>query len=94
MAEISSFQLETVHEFHPLVSAILNITPDHLNRHYTMDCYVQTKEKIAMNQKGSEVCVLNFDDDYLRSSGSIQQQRLCGFQDLQSRTEALIWKAI
>lgn len=69
VAEISSFQLETVHEFHPLVSAILNITPDHLNRHYTMDCYVQTKEKIAMNQKGSEVCVLNFDDDYLREFG-------------------------
>ena len=94
VAEISSFQLETVHEFHPLVSAILNITPDHLNRHYTMDCYVQTKEKIAMNQKGAEVCVLNFDDDSCGSSGSIQQQRLCGFQDLQSRTEALIWKAI
>ena len=69
VAEISSFQLETVHEFHPLVSAILNITPDHLNRHYTMDCYVQTKEKIAMNQKGAEVCVLNFDDDYLREFG-------------------------
>lgn len=52
VAEISSFQLETVHEFHPLVSAILNITPDHLNRHYTMDCYVQTKEKIAMKPEG------------------------------------------
>lgn len=51
------------------MSAILNITPDHLNRHYTMDCYVQTKEKIAMNQKGAEVCVLNFDDDYLREFG-------------------------
>ena len=69
VAEISSFQLETIHEFHPEISAILNITPDHLNRHYTMDCYVQTKEKIAMNQKGSEVCVLNFDDDYLREFG-------------------------
>ena len=69
VAEISSFQLETAQKFHPEVSAILNITPDHLNRHYTMDCYVQTKEKIAMNQKGSEVCVLNFDDDYLREFG-------------------------
>lgn len=69
VAEISSFQLETIMDFHPNVSAILNITPDHLNRHYTMDCYVQTKEKIAMNQKGSEVCVLNFDDDYLREFG-------------------------
>ena len=40
VAEISSFQLETVHEFHPLVSAILNITPDHLNRHYMLFCFV------------------------------------------------------
>lgn len=77
VAEISSFQLETVHEFHPLVSAILNITPDHLNRHYTMDCYVQTKEKIAMNQKGAEVCVLNFDDDYLREFGEAYNSKGC-----------------
>ena len=69
VAEVSSFQLETILDFRPEVSAILNITPDHLNRHYTMDCYVQTKEKIAMNQKGAEVCVLNFDDDYLREFG-------------------------
>lgn len=47
VAEISSFQLETVHRFHPVVSAILNITPDHLNRHHTMECYAHTKERIA-----------------------------------------------
>ena len=47
VAEISSFQLETVHKFHPIVSAILNITPDHLNRHHTMECYAQTKEMIS-----------------------------------------------
>lgn len=69
VAEISSFQLETVHKFHPIVSAILNITPDHLNRHYTMECYVGTKEKVAMNQIKKEFCVLNFDDDYLRDFG-------------------------
>ena len=50
MAEISSFQLETVHKFAPKVSAVLNITPDHLNRHHTMECYEQTKEMIAANQ--------------------------------------------
>ena len=44
VAEISSFQLETVHKFKPAVCAILNITPDHLNRHHTMECYVETKE--------------------------------------------------
>lgn len=62
VAEISSFQLETIHEFHPVVSAILNITPDHLNRHHTMECYIETKEKIALNQTKEDVCVLNFDD--------------------------------
>ncbi len=45
-----SFQLETIHEFHPQISAILNITPDHLNRHHTMECYIQTKEAITTNR--------------------------------------------
>ena len=66
VAEISSFQLETVHEFHPVVSAILNITPDHLDRHHTMECYIETKEKIAQNQTKDDVCVLNFDDTVTR----------------------------
>ena len=50
VAEISSFQLETAVDFHPQVSAILNITPDHLNRHHTMECYIETKESITKNQ--------------------------------------------
>jgi len=65
VAEISSFQLETVHEFHPIVSAILNITPDHLNRHYTMECYAATKGRISEKQTKDEVCVLNMEDEYL-----------------------------
>ena len=69
VAEISSFQLETVHKFHPIVSAILNITPDHLNRHHTMECYAQTKEMISYNQNRKDVCVLNYDDKILREFG-------------------------
>ena len=69
VAEISSFQLETIHEFHPQVSAILNITPDHLNRHHTMECYIETKEKIALNQTKDDVCVLNYDDEVTRKFG-------------------------
>ncbi len=65
-AEISSFQLETIHTFHPQVSAILNITPDHLNRHHTMECYVRTKEAIARYQTDKDVCVLNYEDAYTR----------------------------
>ena len=47
VAEISSFQLETIDQFHPKVSAILNITPDHLNRHHTMEEYIRVKELIT-----------------------------------------------
>lgn len=65
-AEVSSFQLETIHEFCPQVSAILNITPDHLNRHHTMKCYVEAKVNIARNQTKEQVCVLNYEDSYLQ----------------------------
>ena len=68
-AEISSFQLETIENFHPRVSAILNITPDHLNRHHTMECYIRTKERIAENQDASDTCVLNYDDEVTRRFG-------------------------
>lgn len=69
VAEISSFQLETVHDFKPCVSAILNVTPDHLNRHHTMECYASTKEKIAGKQTKEETCVLNYEDAYTRTFG-------------------------
>ncbi|HJA11414.1 MAG TPA: UDP-N-acetylmuramoyl-L-alanine--D-glutamate ligase [Candidatus Mediterraneibacter merdipullorum] len=69
VAEISSFQLETVHSFRPKVSAILNITPDHLNRHHTMEAYIAAKERIAENQTSSDVCVLNYEDEVLRKFG-------------------------
>ncbi|MBD5549322.1 MAG: UDP-N-acetylmuramoyl-L-alanine--D-glutamate ligase [Lachnospiraceae bacterium] len=69
VAEISSFQLETIHTFRPAVSAILNITPDHLNRHHTMECYVKTKEAITRYQTGEDTCVLNYEDLYTRDFG-------------------------
>ena len=69
VAEISSFQLETIHEFHPNVSAILNITPDHLNRHHTMENYIQAKEDITLNQTAADTCVLNYEDEVLRAFG-------------------------
>lgn len=62
VAEISSFQLETIQSFHPVVSAILNITPDHLNRHHTMENYIAVKERIAENQTKDDICVLNYED--------------------------------
>ena len=70
VAEISSFQLETIHDFKPDASAILNITPDHLNRHHTMEAYVAVKESIARNQDKSSRCVLNYEDPYTREFGN------------------------
>lgn len=70
VAEISSFQLETAITFHPHVSAILNITPDHLNRHKTMDCYIRVKESITANQGKEDFCILNYDDPVLREFAS------------------------
>jgi len=69
VAEVSSFQLETIMDFRPNVSAILNITPDHLARHKTMECYTQVKESITKNQKDGDTCVLNYDDTVLREFG-------------------------
>ena len=69
VAEMSSFQLETIHEFRPKVSAILNITPDHLNRHHTMEAYIKAKEDIAKNQTKEDTCVLNYEDEVTRKFG-------------------------
>lgn len=66
VGEISSFQLETTDTFRPTVSAILNITPDHLDRHHTMEAYVAAKEAIAAAQTKDEICVLNYCDPYTR----------------------------
>ncbi len=69
VAEISSFMLETVLDFHPNVSCITNITPDHLDRHGTMECYISVKESITKNQTADDACVLNYDDPALREFG-------------------------
>ena len=73
VAEVSSFQLETIMDFRPDVSAILNISPDHLNRHHTMECYIEVKESIARNQTEADTCVLNYDDEVLREFGESER---------------------
>ncbi|MCB7318282.1 UDP-N-acetylmuramoyl-L-alanine--D-glutamate ligase [Lacrimispora sp. 210928-DFI.3.58] len=75
VAEISSFQLETIMDFHPNISAILNITPDHLNRHGTMENYIQIKEGITLNQTEEDKVVLNYDDPVLREFGEDPELR-------------------
>jgi len=60
--EVSSFQLETTEQFHPRIAIILNITPDHLDRHGSFEKYVAAKEKIFANQTSADALVLNADD--------------------------------
>ena len=69
VAEMSSFQLETILTFAPKVSAILNFTPDHLDRHHTMEAYVEAKKNIANNQTEDSWCILNYEDPLTREFG-------------------------
>lgn len=62
ITETSSFQLETTKYFKPAVSALLNLTPDHLNRHHTMKAYGEAKAKIFANQREDGYAIVNFDD--------------------------------
>jgi len=62
VCELSSFQLETVKDFKPHISLILNLTEDHLNRHKTMENYGRIKERIFMNQSCEDSVILNYDD--------------------------------
>lgn len=67
VTELSSFQLESIDTFKPNVSAILNFTEDHLNRHHTMEAYMEAKARIFKNQDEKDFCVLNYDDEDVKS---------------------------
>lgn len=89
VVEVSSFQLETILDFHPTVSAITNITPDHLNRHITMENYIAVKESVTKNQTSDEVCVLNYEDEVLRKFGEGLDRRVVFFSSLRELSDGL-----
>lgn len=89
VAEVSSFQLETTDAFRPDVSAVLNITPDHLNRHHNMENYVAVKERIAGKQTKEDVCVLNYEDKYTREFGGRCPARVIFFSSKRKLEEGL-----
>lgn len=64
--EISSFQLATTISFHPHIAGILNITPDHLDRHKTLEAYIEAKARIFANQNADDFVILNYEDNILR----------------------------
>tara|TARA_B100000029_G_scaffold109189_1_gene100672 strand:+ start:3926 stop:5296 length:1371 start_codon:yes stop_codon:yes gene_type:complete len=71
--EISSFQLEFINQFRPIISVFLNISPDHLDRHKNMDEYIKMKLKMIINSKKDDKIVYNEDDDILRKNFSGQK---------------------
>jgi UDP-N-acetylmuramoylalanine--D-glutamate ligase len=77
--EVSSFQLETTESFHPRIAVILNITPDHLDRHGTFETYVAMKEKIFANQTADDYLVLNGDDPVVQQAASRTRSQVYWF---------------
>jgi UDP-N-acetylmuramoylalanine--D-glutamate ligase len=77
--EVSSFQLETIQTFRPWIAVILNITPDHLDRHRTFDAYVDAKARIFENQNANDCAVLNADDPTTSRMGGRTQAQVFWF---------------
>jgi UDP-N-acetylmuramoylalanine--D-glutamate ligase len=77
--EVSSYQLEDIHRFHPHISSILNVTPDHLEHHGSMSAYAAAKARIFENQNARDICVLNADDAWCRRLSARCRARLFYF---------------
>ena len=89
VAEMSSFQLESIVDFRPRVSAILNFTPDHLNRHHTMEAYVNAKKNIAKNQTEDDYCILNYEDELTREFGKEVKAKVLYFSSQRKLEEGI-----
>ena len=79
VCEVSSFQLETVSQFHPAVAAVLNVTEDHLNRHGTMEKYIALKERIFENCREGDFVVLNYDNAVTRAMAAHARGKVVWF---------------
>lgn len=93
VTELSSFQLETVVTFRAHIAAILNLTPDHLNRHKTMTGYSEAKMRIFENQTFDDFLVLNYDDSETRKMGATAKGRVLYFSRLNQEIEGAFIEA-
>lgn len=89
VAEVSSFQLETTDTFCPDVSAVLNITEDHLNRHHTMENYTNIKLSIAKKQSKEQIIVLNYEDERLRAAAGTLSAKVFYFSSERELSEGI-----
>jgi len=90
VAEISSFQMETADTFHPHISAVLNITPDHLNRHKTLENYISMKERVFAKQSEKDFCILNYCDETTRKMAEKTKAQVFFFSSA-GKLEKGIW---
>lgn len=79
VAEVSSFQLETIHRFRPWIAALLNVTPDHLDRHPTQEDYQAAKQRIFENQTNQDWALINADDPVVRAMALSARSGICEF---------------
>jgi UDP-N-acetylmuramoylalanine--D-glutamate ligase len=97
--EISSFQLETIETFHPKIAVVLNVTPDHLDRHYTFENYAAAKARIFENQTASDFAVLNADNPPCFAMAAIAKAPVYWFSRTREiergtfvRNERVLWR--
>lgn len=76
VCEVSSFQLETISSFCPHIACVLNVAPDHLERHYNFENYVYLKNRLLKNQKESEYSVLNYDDINVKNMANTTKSKV------------------
>ncbi len=88
--EVSSFQLESISQFHPSVSVVTNMKPDHLDRHGSMASYIAAKQRIFLNQTSEDFAVLNADDPIVREFAQQTRAHVCWFStDATTRIRSL-----
>lgn len=88
--EVSSYQLETSRSFRPWIASVLNVTPDHLARHGTIENYAATKARIYANQTGGDAAVVNLDDPFVRGMAGATKARVWPFS-MRRRVEDGLW---
>ena len=89
VVELSSFQLETIKEFHPQVAVVLNVTPNHMDRYESFTDYAAAKHRIFMNQGPGDVAVLNADDEIVSSWAKGLRAHVVKFSAKQELEEGL-----
>ena len=92
VAEMSSFQLDMTVTFHPYISMILNITPDHLDRHHTMENYINAKFNCTKNQTEDELCILNYEDETLRKKADGIKAKICWFSSKTPLKDGMVYE--